>query len=215
MSHDHYDHLDVGAIKYLAQKSKETEYYVCEGMKQWFEGCGIDKERIHDLSWWESSDYSENLKMVCTPCQHWTKRSLTDTCKALWGSWTIVGKNNTVYFAGDTAYCPGFKEIGESYGPIDVALLPIGAYCPRWFMKLSHINPKEAVKIHIDLKSKVSIGMHWGTFVLTDENIFEPAEKLAKAKVDFNLEEKEFVTVSHGQTSLWINGTDVLAKESA
>lgn len=113
--------------------------------------------------------------------------NLTDSCKSLWGSWSIVGEHNKVFFAGDTGYCPAFKEIGNKFGPFDVGLIPIGAYCPRWFMKSfffclfsfsfqfclyfllyrpQHVNPKEAVKIHLDLQCKLSIGMHWGTFVL-------------------------------------------------
>lgn len=104
-------------------------------MREWFQSFGIPPENIHDLTWWEEHQHSEHLKFVCTPCKHWTKRTLTNTMKALWGSWSIIGENSKVYFAGDTGYCPAFKEIGESYGPFDVSLIPIGAYCPRWFMK--------------------------------------------------------------------------------
>ena len=152
--------------RFLCPLVTGADYYVCRGMRDWFQGCGIAPGKIHDLTWWEEHEHSPQLRMVCTPCQHWTKRTLTNTFQSLWGSWSLVGENNRVYFAGDTGYCPGFAQIGNRFGPFDLALIPIGAYCPRWFMRCAHINPKEAVMIHRDLACKVSVGMHWGTFVL-------------------------------------------------
>lgn len=110
-----------------------------------------------------------SVSFVFTPCQHWSKRTLTDDNKSLWGSWVIKGPKFRFFFAGDTGYCDVFKKIGIVYGPFDVAAIPIGSYEPRWYMKHQHVNPEEAVQIHQDIRSKFSIAVHWGTFSMSNE----------------------------------------------
>ena len=112
--------------------------------------------------------------MVFTPANHWCKRSIADDNKCLWGSWAVIGPNKRFYFAGDTGYCEEFEKIGSQLGPFDMAAIPIGAYQPNWFMKYQHVHPGEAVEIHKDIKSKKSLGIHWGTFMLTTEYYLEP-----------------------------------------
>jgi len=134
--------------------------------------------------------------------QHWTKRGLNDDCKVLWGSWTVIGPKHRFFFAGDTGYCPVFKQIGETYGPFDASAIPIGAYEPRWFMTPQHVDPEEAVLIHKDIKSKLSVAIHWGTFALAHEHYLEPPKKLKNALKDQNLRDDEFITLSHGETKV-------------
>lgn len=115
----------------------------------------------------------------------------------------VLGKQARIYFAGDTAYCPSlFKTIGDLYGPFDLSLIPIGAYKPRWFMKDVHCNPTEAVQIHLDLKSKQSAAIHWGTFRLADDGDLEPALELGRARAAMGVSADSFFTMAHGETIL-------------
>jgi len=193
ISHNHYDHLDHYTVKTLGDTPR---WFVPKGLKAWFTSCGV--ENVQELNWWEESSFSDQLRFVCTPCQHWSKRTAFDDFQALWSSWAIVGSSKKFFFTGDTGYCDAFSTIGQEFGPFDLAAIPIGAYEPRWFMKPQHVNPEEAVQIHIDLKSKKSVGMHWGTFILTDEHVMEPPVKLQEAKVQKNLRKNEFIVLNIG-----------------
>ncbi|KAI8081710.1 beta-lactamase superfamily domain-containing protein, partial [Halteromyces radiatus] len=221
ISHNHYDHLDLGTIQSLTTKNPDTRFFVPLGNKDWFGQISKQKttsgqDRVVELDWWESStlDISSSsnnqLKLTCTPCQHFSGRGLRDRNKTLWASWCVEGIHNgtstkgKIFFGGDTGYrtvpatagpekeydedyletlphCPAFKEIGNTIGPFDVALIPIGAYSPRWFMSAVHCSPEDAVRVHEDIKSKHSIGIHWGTFALTDEPVQEPPQRLQVA----------------------------------
>ncbi len=142
----------------------------------WFVGVGTREvlisigiyDNINELTWWESVNFN-NLTLVFTPAQHWSLRRLFDYNRCLWGSWTIIGSKKRVFFGGDTGYCTVFAEIGKMYGPFDLSFIPIGAYTPRRLLKEQHINPNEAIKVHLDIKSNKSIGIHWGTFILGRE----------------------------------------------
>jgi len=132
-----------------------------------------------ELTWWaEHTIEAKGFTFTSVPCQHWSRRGVFDTNKSLWTSWVVSAPRHRVFFSGDTGYCPVFEEIGRRFGPFDLALIPIGAYCPRWFMQPAHIDVGEAVQVHLDIGAKRSIGMHWGTFILTDEPIMEPPERL-------------------------------------
>jgi len=193
ISHNHYDHLDYNTVKALGNTPR---WFVPKGVKAWFTGMGIDN--VVELSWWEEAKLTENIKFVCTPCQHWSKRTPFDDNKVLWSSWAMIGASKRFFFTGDTGYCSGFQEIGRELGPFDLAAIPIGAYEPRWFMKPQHVNPEEAVQIHIDLRARNSLGMHWGTFVLTDEDALEPPKKLIEAKQQKNVPLEDFVVLNIG-----------------
>lgn len=174
ISHDHYDHLDAPTLKRLP---RDTPIFCGANTGRWFHKRGFT--HVTELDWWESGK-AEGLTFTFTPAHHWCRRGLRDVCRRLWGSWIIKGGGHKVFFGGDTGYGPNFKEIGQRHGPFDVAILPIGAYDPRWFMKPVHCDPAEAVQAFQDLRGKRMVGMHWGTFVLTQEPFLEPRERWHK-----------------------------------
>ena len=134
------------------------------------------------------------------PVQHWTKRTLWDNNKRLWGSWLIEGGGRKIFFAGDTGYFFGFKEFGRKFGPIDAALMPMAAYEPRWFMKTHHMNPREAVLAFQDLKARVLIPQQWGVFDLTDEPLDLPPKAYREAAQAAGLSEERTPLIPHGGT---------------
>lgn len=146
------------------------------------------------------------LTIVCVPCQHWCKRTPTDTNQCLWSSWIAKTNNLTYFFGGDTGYCGDiFRRTGELY-PVDLSAVPIAAYGrpeERWFHKPNHMNPEEAVQCHVDLRSKQSVGVHWGTFKMTGEPFLEPPARLAAAVTAAGLHADEFVTLGHGETRVF------------
>lgn len=199
ISHNHYDHLDYNSIVDLSNKFPEIVWYVPLGLKSWF-NLQVSAT-VHELDWWESFVHSDKLTVSCTPAQHWSKRTPFDTCKTLWGGWCLKSSDKNVYFAGDTGYNPVcFKEIGEKFGPFDLSLIPIGAYEPREFLCPQHVNPDEAVKVHQEVKSALSLGIHWGTFRLGKEHYLAPREDLKTALAKANVDPAEFVTVIHGES---------------
>ena len=201
ISHNHYDHLDKSTVLgiYKKQKSKPPLFLVPLGMKEWFENIGI-KIGVIELDWWESHQVG-GWKYHAVPVQHWSRRGLLDTNKVLWAGWVVEAPNKRLFFAGDTGYSKDFKVIGNRFKTMDLSLIPIGAYAPRWFMKDMHCSPEEAVQIHLDVNSKQSFGMHWGTFLnLTDEPLDEPPVRLQKAVQSKGLNPETFITLKHGET---------------
>ncbi|HKI45695.1 MAG TPA: MBL fold metallo-hydrolase [Balneolales bacterium] len=198
VSHNHYDHLDSGTIKQLLEQQHDNQphFYVPLGLKDWFTDMGA--QSITELDWW-NEDQWRDYHVIAVPGQHFSGRGLGDHNATLWCGWVIRNEVFSYYFAGDSGYCLYFKEIGDRLGPMSLSTIPIGAYKPRWFMKAVHVNPEEAVKIHQDVRSQFSIGMHWGTFKLTDEDMDEPPRKLRRAVKESGLDEKEFITVDPGQ----------------
>jgi len=169
ISHTHYDHLDLKSVKDLNRRFGEcVHWFVPMGLKSWMSNIGC--KNVTELEWWEEMEFlkpksnGNATKFVFTPTQHWCRRTLMDENKVLWGSWTVIGPKHRFFFAGDTGYCKGFKQIGKQYGPFDFAAIPIGAYKPRWFLHFQHVDPTEAVCIHEDIQSHHSLGIHWGTF---------------------------------------------------
>jgi len=171
ISHNHYDHLDLPSLRKLASLNSETVFFVPQGNGDLLRKNGIDQ--VRELNWGDTASY-KGTTIHCLPTQHWSKRSLTDTRKALWSSWAITGTERRFYFAGDTGYFEGFKEIGAKLGPFDLAAVPIGAYEPNAMMEASHMNPEEAVQAAIDVQTNIAVAMHFGTFDLSDEPISEP-----------------------------------------
>jgi N-acyl-phosphatidylethanolamine-hydrolysing phospholipase D len=156
-----------------------------------------------ELNWWDShlvtSSESEKIQITFTPTHHWTARTLFDRNTCLWGSFAVNSSAGNFFFGGDTAYCDCFKIIGDELGPFDIAAIPIGAYKPREFTKNVHCDPAEAVAIHTDIRSKQSIGIHWGTYPLTDEDTIEPPLELKRARDAAQISNREFFTLSLGQ----------------
>jgi N-acyl-phosphatidylethanolamine-hydrolysing phospholipase D len=205
VSHNHYDHLDAPSVKALAAQAGGPPLFIVPlGLKAWLTDAGI--ANAVELDWWQSTRVGA-LEIVLTPVQHWSGRSLTDRMETLWGGYAIFAPDFQVFFAGDTAYSKDFADIharfaqrhGEGRG-FDLALIPIGAYEPRWFMGAQHVDPAEAVQIHRDLSAERSIGIHWGTFQLTDESLDEPPLVLARAARDAGLADDAFTVMAVGAT---------------
>lgn len=197
ISHNHYDHLDSATIQQLGN---EPLYHVPLGLAEFFRKAGIAEERIREYDWWQAQDL-DGIRIEALPSQHWSARGLFDRYQTLWASWLMVFDDYRIWFAGDTGYNPvQFKDIGAHIGSLDLALIPIGAYSPRSFMKPYHVNPDEAVRMHKDLRAERSIGMHWGTFPLTAERPTEPLAKLQEARERYGVNREEFGTLSLGET---------------
>ena len=175
VSHNHYDHLDINSLKKIAKKHPNAIFLVPAGDEKLLVRKKINN--VYSFGWWQSFDFS-GFKFTFTPVQHWSKRSLFDRNKSLWGGWFIEHKDYSFYHAGDTGYSNDFIETKLKLGSPKYAFIPIGAYDPEWFMGESHVNPEDAVKIMEDLGNPTSFAMHWGTFVLTSEDTIEPIERL-------------------------------------
>ncbi|XP_054910576.1 N-acyl-phosphatidylethanolamine-hydrolyzing phospholipase D isoform X2 [Poeciliopsis prolifica] len=203
ISHSHYDHLDAGSVASLnARFGGELRWFVPLGLMDWLAKMGC--ENVMELDWWEENCIPghDNVTFVCTPSQHWSKRTAWDDNRSLWGSWSVLGPNHRFFFAGDTGYCPSFQEIGRRFGPFDLAAIPIGAYLPRDVMKGQHVDPEEAVQIHQDLQAKQSVAIHWGTFALAYEHYLEPPVRLREALEQRGLKPESFFTLHHGESRL-------------
>lgn len=180
VSHNHYDHLDLPTLRQLARRNAETLFIVPEGNGALLRRAGITA--VRELNWGQSMEQGK-VTLHCLPAQHWSKRSLTDTNKALWSSWAVTSADRRFYHAGDSGYFPGFKAIGERLGPFDLAAVPIGAYAPRAMMQGSHMNPEEALTAAQDLGAKRAVAMHFGTFDLSDEPLAQPPQRFRDAAV--------------------------------
>ena len=196
VSHNHYDHLDIWSLKKLNKLNPRTIFLVPIGDGKKLIRAGI--KNVHEMNWWDEFSHSETT-FNFTPVQHWSKRGLFDRNKSLWGGWFFQTKDLALYHAGDTGYSSDFKTTYERLGAPDFSFIPIGAYDPRWFMKDSHVNPEEAVQIALDLKTPHSFGMHWGTFILTDEPVLEPPLRLKEALKEQNLASDFFISPKPGE----------------
>lgn len=168
------------------------------GLKAWFTERGI--EQADEYDWWQASEEGP-LKITFVPVQHWSRRTLADTNETLWGGWVVEGEGTRVIHTGDTGYSQDFRDIGERFGGFDWAFIPIGAYAPRWFMQVMHVDVPEAVQVRADLRARRAIGIHWGTFeALTDEPADEPPAWLARQRVEKGLKVEEFDVMAIGET---------------
>ena len=196
ISHNHYDHMDIKSIKFLAEKFNPT---FVMGKGNYVYNKKITNKFV-ELNWNEKFD-AGSVEIHFLRAKHWSKRGLFDTNKALWGAFAIVSRydDKKIYFAGDTAHFDHFSEAGKKFNGFDVALLPIGAYKPNWFMKESHINPFEAVLAHKELQAKVSIPMHYQSVQLSDEQYGQPIHDLKTALKENNLTKEAFQIVNIGE----------------
>ena len=188
LSHNHYDHCDLRTLRSLDRRF-HLRVAAPIGNGQVLRSAGI--QNVDEIDWWETAA-SAPFPITLTPAQHFSARGIFDRNRALWGGFLIEAAGRRILFAGDSGYGPHFREIAARLGPIDLALLPIGAYEPRWFMKHIHMNPAEAVQAHVDLAARQSLAMHFGTFQLTPEAIDEPVRALAKALRERGLSAEQF-----------------------
>ncbi len=197
ISHNHYDHLDATAIERLGD---QPIYLVPLGLKPWFVETGVSAARVREMDWWDRSDF-DGIGIQALPSQHWSARGFFDRRETLWASWLIELDDRKIWFAGDTGYNDvQFKEIGRATSGVDLALIPIGGYAPRSFMRLYHVNPEEAIKIHQDIGARQSIGMHWGTYPLTAEGPIDPVIELEKQRIAYRLKPSDFITMKLGES---------------
>ncbi|MBW2107951.1 MAG: MBL fold metallo-hydrolase [Deltaproteobacteria bacterium] len=199
ISHDHYDSLDKPSILALHHRTggKRTAFFVPLGLKAWFRDLGI--QQVYELDWWEKQPCGD-LEMIAVPARHWSKRRPFERNKTLWAGWIVRRPGFSFFFCGDTGYSRIFKEIGDRFGPMALSAIPIGAYAPRPFMHGHHVSPEEAVQIHLDVQSRKSVAIHWGTFALADEPLDEPPERLKKALAQRGMSKNAFLVLQHGQT---------------
>jgi N-acyl-phosphatidylethanolamine-hydrolysing phospholipase D len=207
ISHNHYDHLDKNTVRGLAEQAGGAPLFIVPlGVKAWIQALGID--HVKELDWWDSVKLGQ-VEFVFTPVQHWSARGVGDRSQTLWGGWAVFGPDFHWYFSGDTGYSADFVDTQKRFadrqtpalgGGFDLALIAVGAYEPRWFMKEQHVNPAEAVRIHQDLKAKRSLGVHWGTFELTDEPLDQPPQDLAAARGAAGVLADDFFLLAIGQT---------------
>jgi L-ascorbate metabolism protein UlaG (beta-lactamase superfamily) len=200
VSHCHYDHLDLATLRWLSLHHRPA-IITTLGNQAWLEARKV--ARVTELDWWQSHHATADLEAICTPAQHFAARTPWDKNRTLWGSFMLRTAAGLVYFAGDSGWAPHFAEINARLGPPALALLPIGAYEPRWFMEPVHMNPEESVRAHRALGSRQSLGMHHGTFQLTDEAIDAPLQALDAARADQGVRPEEFTTLDFGETRLF------------
>ncbi len=197
ISHDHYDHLDEATIRRLEAAHHPT-FFVPLGVKALLADFGV--RHVVELDWGEEETF-RGLTFACTPAQHSSGRTFRDQNLRLWSSWVILGRQRRLFFAGDTGYYPGLKDIGRQFGPFDAALIPIGGYS-AWAHHPNHVNPEEAVQLFEDVRGRLLVPMHWGTFELNREPFREPPDRLMAEALRRGLEER-IALVSPGQTIPW------------
>ena len=210
-SHNHYDHLDAASVDALQRQPGGPPLFIVPlGVKAWLAGRGI--ANAVELNWWTSHTVSAPagpVEVMLVPAQHWSGRGLADRMKTLWGGFAVFAPDCHLFYAGDTAYSRDFIDIQARFaerqsaangGGFDIALLPIGAYEPRWFMAPQHVDVEEAIRIHRDLRAKRSLGVHWGTFQLSDEALDDPPHALVEQRRLQALSDEEFFVLAIGET---------------
>jgi len=202
VSHNHYDHMDLPTLERLREAHDPlvvtplgNEHVLLDGH---------DDLRIHTLDWWQHLDLNDRVRVHVVPVYHWSRRRLFDRNKALWGGFVVETPGGKLYYGGDTGLWDGafFREARERFGSFRLAMLPVGAYEPRWFMKDQHVNPAEAVQVHNLLGAQATLGVHLRTFQLTDESYEQPEIELAAALREANVPAEQFFTLPIGAT--WI-----------
>lgn len=178
VSHDHYDHLDMDAVRHLAGRG--TRFFVPLGIGAHLERWGVPAAQIEELAWWQERPL-RGLRIVCTPSRHYSGRSLGDRSATLWSSWSVHGPRHRFFYSGDTGYSPHFREIGERLGPFDIAFVKIGAYGPGAAWTDIHMPPEQSVQAHRDLQARRMFPLHWATFNLAYHDWDEPIRRTVAA----------------------------------
>lgn len=203
ISHNHYDHLDLPSVRALASAAHAPVFYVPLGIDLWFKA-HVPNARVQVADWSDQFDLAlggQVLGLRLMPVQHWSSRTPFDRKDTLWGSWVLQSGGKSVWFSGDLGDSQDVDDLAAQYpNGFDLALIAVGAYEPRWFMKGQHIDPAQAVSIHQRIRSRQSVGIHWGTFLLTDEALDQPIHDLQQAKQKAQMPDHAFVLLRHGQT---------------
>ncbi len=197
LSHNHYDHLDVATVKKLI-KVHDPLFITPLGVGAFIQSLGSRK--VEDMDWWQEKHVLSGFTVAAVPAQHFSGRGTFDRDATLWCGYVMVREQGNIYFAGDSGYGVFFKNIGERYGEMAVSMIPIGAYLPTWFMSPIHISPEEALQVHLDVRSRVSMGMHFGTFPLADDGQNQPAADLNSALDKNGIPRAVFVVPAEGKS---------------
>ena len=198
LSHDHYDHCDFPSLRRLA-RAQQPLFVAPLGHRSLLARAGAT--RIVELDWWQTHALAPDVSVTLTPARHWCRRTPGGTNRRLWGGFYLQAAARRGWFVGDSGYDETlFRDIGRRCGPPDLALIPIGAYEPRWFMSPAHMNPEEAVRTHLDCGARLSVAMHWGTFQLTDEARTAPAEALVQAREAVGVTADQFRVLAPGDS---------------
>jgi len=198
LSHDHYDHCDLPSLRQLAH-AHQPVFIAPLGHRALLAGVGAT--RVVELDWWQTHQPWPELTVTLTPSRHWSRRSPAGTNRRLWGGFSLQVAARCVWFLGDSGYDRElFREIGRRCGPPDLAMIPIGAYEPRWLMQTAHMNPAEAVQAHLDAGARLSVAMHWGAFQLTDEGREAPVRALEQARLAAGVSVEKFRALAPGES---------------
>lgn len=196
ISHNHYDHMDLDTLFELEKRYSPT-FFVGLGNKKFLIKSGLTK--VVEMDWWDEV-LIQGKRIIFTPTQHFSARGIFDRDETLWGSFAFIGNKTKIYFAGDTGYFDGFKEIGEKFEGFDLAILPIGAYNPRWFMEPVHVDPSQSVQAFIDLNANYMMPMHYKTFVLSDEALDDPLNSTIQNFADKGISIKRLLSLNIGES---------------
>lgn len=196
ISHNHFDHLDSATIRQLLRRFPQLTFFVPLGLGEWCRRRGA--RQVVELDWWQSYVF-EGMVFTAVPAQHWSMRTLWDRNRSLWCGWVFEGQNQRFWFSGDTGYTPELLTIPQRLGKLDTIAIPIGAYAPRWFMAVHHMDPQAAVALWQKLGMPKAIPIHWGVFELTDESLDEPVSELSQALRDLLLPGDNFQPLRIGQ----------------
>jgi L-ascorbate metabolism protein UlaG (beta-lactamase superfamily) len=196
ISHNHYDHMDIPTLQRLAKRDNPL-MLTGLGNQRTLKSHGIDN--VKELDWWQEFTKGD-IEIHFTPARHFSRRGVDDYNMSLWGSFVIMTPSGVVCFIGDTGYGSFVKEIHRRFGPVDLAFIPIGAFEPAWMMQTVHLTPEEAWQVHEELVSRFSVGIHFGTFQLTDEGIDEPASRLGKMISQNGKSSGKFVVPTFGKS---------------
>ena len=204
LSHSHYDHLDRGSVKRLARAHPRATWIVPLRLGAYIRGWGV--REIVELDWWQETRVG-TLRVAAIPARHFSARRANDRNRTLWCGFAIEDAGVRILFAGDTAYHPELAAVGARYGPFDLAMMPIGAYDPRWFMHVVHVDPEESVRMYRELVSShpgapppLMLGLHWGTFRLTTEPMDEPPRRTLARWRALGLDEERLWIARFGET---------------
>lgn len=205
ISHDHYDHLDKKSVLALQKRFPHIQWMVPKGLAKWFQKRKI--QQVVEFEWWQEHLFlDKKIKITATPAQHFSGRKPFWNNRTLWLGYVVefLDLDKKVYFAGDTGYNNvHFNQVGEYFGSLDLSLIPIGAYLPKCFMQTIHVSPCEAVQVHLDVRSKLSIASHFKTFNLALEDLKQPPFDLYCALQEQQLDPQSFVVLEPGETLNW------------
>ena len=216
--------LRAKADKEERRSGRICRWFVPKGMRWWLlRWGGVAPDRCVEMDWWQShhepataqpTQSGAQYELTAVGAQHWSSRwALLDNRRSLWCGFVLQACGATVYYSGDSGYCPVFREIPAHLPEPDLSILPIGAYDPAWLLEGAHVSPEQAVQVHVDVRSRQSFAVHWGTVVLSNEMVMEPRVRLDAEVKRKGMREDEFITTHHGETVIVRRGQAVLRGE--